>query len=159
MDRKFLEGLSLEKETIDTIMGEYGKSINEYKKQVEDSKALADQLDQLKKDKTALSDELNSFKTQASESQSTIDSLNKQLSTAKMANLKTKVALDQGLPYSFADRLHGDDEEALTKDAQQLAGVISKQQTIDPLHTTEPKESETNPYRQMLDNLHLGKED
>ena len=34
MDRKFLEGLGLERETVDTIMTEYGKSINSYKDQL-----------------------------------------------------------------------------------------------------------------------------
>ena len=36
MNREFLEGLGLEKETIDKVMSEYGKSVNSYTEKIEE---------------------------------------------------------------------------------------------------------------------------
>lgn len=52
MDRKFLEGLGLEKETIDKVMVEHGKSLNDYKEKADKHDGLVTQIgdltDQLK---------------------------------------------------------------------------------------------------------------
>lgn len=45
MDRKFLEELGLEKESVDKVMKEHGKSINDYKERAEKADALKSQVD------------------------------------------------------------------------------------------------------------------
>lgn len=64
--------------------------------------------------------------------------LNKQIAGYETANLRTRIALQNGLPIDLADRLVGDDEASIKADAERLAGFVSKkQQTPPPLKTTE----------------------
>lgn len=158
MDRKFLEGLNLEKDTVETIMSEYGKSIEKYKADADNLKAMTDKYNAATKEKEDLNQEISALKGQASETETKINGLNQELSDAKLTNMKTRIALDNGLPFNFADRLKGDDEEALKADAEQMAGMIKGQQAPDPLRTTEPTVDE-DPYRSMLHSLNLGGED
>lgn len=159
MDRKFLEGLNLEKDTVETIMSEYGKSIQKFKDELSQHEELADQLSKMAKEKETLNEELAALKGETDERQSTIDGLEKELSDAQLANLKTKIALDKGLPFHLADRLRGDDEMSLTKDAEEMAGLIKAQQPSDPLHTTEQQANPGNPYQEMLSSLNLKGDD
>ncbi len=41
-------------------------------------------------------------------------------------SVKTRVALEVGLPYEIAARLSGDDEESIRKDAQALSKLVSR---------------------------------
>lgn len=50
--------------------------------------------------------------------------------------LKLKVAREAGLPFEFADRLMGSDEEALKKDADSLKAFVSHKSS--PAARTEP---------------------
>lgn len=50
MDRKFLEELGLEKETIDKVMLEHGKTVNDTKKKAEKVDTLESQIDDLNKE-------------------------------------------------------------------------------------------------------------
>ena len=72
--REFLKGLELEKETIDTIMAEYGKNVTQYKEEVEKYK-----------------NQINGFETEISEYKNTIDELNKTIEEDKtnLENLQT----------------------------------------------------------------------
>ena len=85
------------------------------------------------------------------EKQSSIDDLNKQLTASNLQNLKIQVALDNGLPYTLANRLSGDDQESLTKDAQSLAGLFTQPES--PMRSTEPNANSADPYAQMAENL------
>ena len=66
-----------------------------------------------------------------------ISELNAKIAGYETANLKTKIALQHGLPYDFASRLVGDDEKAIRADAESLSKLI-KTQTPPPLKSTEP---------------------
>lgn len=50
--------------------------------------------------------------------------------------LRVKIAHEIGIPFELAERLKGDDEEALRKDAETLSGYVAKNSTP-PLRTTE----------------------
>ena len=64
--REFLKGLELDKETIDTIMAEYGKNITQYKEEVEDYKGQID----------GYKNQVEGFKTEIDGYKTTIDGLN-----------------------------------------------------------------------------------
>lgn len=69
--REFLKGLELDKETIDTIMAEYGKSvqgkeekINDLTKQIEDFKSKVEELTKEAENSSKNVEELNALKEQ-----------------------------------------------------------------------------------------------
>lgn len=69
MKREFLEGLGLNKDVIDTIMSEYGKSISSLKEKATSAEALGQELDSLKEEKgniektlAKVSEEYSTFK-------------------------------------------------------------------------------------------------
>ena len=51
--------------------------------------------------------------------------------------MKTRVALQSGLPLEFANRLRGEDEDSLKRDAETLAGYMQPKSAA-PLKSTEP---------------------
>ncbi|MDO4681093.1 MAG: DUF4355 domain-containing protein [Aerococcus sp.] len=146
MERKFLEELGLEKETVNQIMSEYGKSIQQYKDSASSTLELQQKVNELETANRAL-------ESAATERQAKFEDLNQQLSKANLDNMRTRVALEQGLPYSLADRLRGEDEDALTKDAQSLSQMVNRGN--DPLRSTEPSKPQ-NPYLTLAQNLGNG---
>ena len=67
-----------------------------------------------------------------------LEEMQNQISNYETANLRTRVALQHGLPYDLADRLQGTDEESLKADAERLAGYMKPKESIPPLKTNEP---------------------
>lgn len=89
-----------------------------------------------------------------------ITELQGQVSNYETASLRTRIALQNGLPYDLADRLQGADEEALRADAERLAGFMRPAPVPQaPLKDIEPevgsgKELE---MRQMLKEMNFHK--
>ena len=54
------------------------------------------------------------------------------------ASVKTKVALELGLPYQMANRLTGDDEKAIRADAEAMKQLIGTQVPPAPIGNPEP---------------------
>lgn len=54
------------------------------------------------------------------------------------ASVKTKVALELGLPYQMANRLTGDDEKAIRADAEAMKQLIGAQVPPAPIGNPEP---------------------
>ena len=67
-----------------------------------------------------------------------LEDLQNQIAGYETANLRTRVALQHGLPYDLADRLQGNDEESFKADAERLAGYMKSKESIPPLKTNEP---------------------
>lgn len=149
MNREFLEKLGLEKEVIDKVMAEHGKTIQEIKpKDYEDikieNKTLKDTVATLE---TSLKD-FEGFEDKLAEKDNLIKDY-------EIKNLKYRIANENGIPLELASKLSGETEEDLKKDAETLSSFITKKQTL-PLKTTEPKiDDEMAPYKEMLDNLKL----
>ena len=72
------------------------------------------------------------------------------------ANLRTRIALQNGLPYDLADRLVGEDEESIKADAERLSSFVTKQHSA-PLKDVEPniQKDENSAYRKLVDGLNL----
>lgn len=119
--------------------------------------------DKLKSENESYESKLNALQTTIDESNAkikthgdTVADLNKKIAGYETASLRTRIAIQNGLPIDLADRLVGDDEESIKADAERLAGFVSKkQQTPPPLKSTEPKVSEDNDadLRAMLEKL------
>lgn len=106
LEEKYKEYLSPEK-------------VSELKKDYE--KKLVDSTDLVKE----AQEKLKTFDT-------TVSELTKRAETAEKTILKTKIAYDHKLPMELANRLVGETEEELSKDAESLSKIVSTGQTPPP---------------------------
>lgn len=146
MNRKFLEELGLEKESIDKIMAEHGRSIN-------DLKASQEQLEGLQSEKTNLEKQVQELQGTLSaneEKLSNIDDLQNQIKSYELKDLKTQIALKSNIPLDLVDRLSGETEEEISADADKLAAFVNKKQAM-PLKHTEPQKVDAK--EQAYENL------
>ena len=153
MKREFLEGLGLEKEAIDQIMKEHGKSVQADKPEdYEEIKSLKETLEQQVND---LNTTLTATNEKYAEYDKNVEGLTSELNTYKTQSLKMSIASKAGLPLDLATRLSGDTEEEIKADAEKLASFVSKPAPL-PLKATEPgNDDKLSPYKNMLENLNL----
>lgn len=109
-----------------------------------------------------------SYETQVTALQKTIDEssatnkahddavaeLNAKIKGFETANLRTKIALQNGIPFDLVDRLAGDDEASIKADAERLAAFVKPKAPTPPLKTTEPNLSndKDGAYKSLLKN-------
>lgn len=153
MKREFLEGLGLEKEAIDQIMKEHGKSVQAAKPEdYEEIKSLKETLEQQVND---LNTTLTATNEKYADYDKNVEGLTSELNTYKTQSLKMSIASKAGLPLDLATRLSGDTEEEIKADAEKLASFVSKPAPL-PLKATEPgNDDKLSPYKNMLENLNL----
>ena len=84
-----------------------------------------------------------------------LEDMQKKIADYEKASLRTRIALQHGLPYDLADRLQGTDEESLKADAERLAGFMKKSQPVAPIRDSEPHvgDSKTMQMKSMLREL------
>lgn len=112
----------------------------------------------LEKQISTLQSSIEESNTAVKTHEQTVADLNKKIAGYETANLRTKIALQYGLPIDLADRLVGDDEASIKADAERLAGYVSKkQQTPPPLKNTEPnlEEGKDGAYKALLKNTNF----
>lgn len=126
-------------------------------------KQLAD-YDQLKIRNAELETEVGTLKTTLSEANEkskkydgTINELNAKISGYETANLRTKIAIQNGLPLDLAERLVGDDEASLKADAERLAGFVKPAAPVPPLKSAEQpiQDSKDGAYKNLVENLNF----
>lgn len=76
-----------------------------------------------------------------------------ELKNERTANLKMKVALSKGLPSELIDRLRGDDEESLGKDADALLALIKPAAAESPKGPGIPPSRGSQPARLDLSKM------
>ncbi|MDO4710629.1 MAG: DUF4355 domain-containing protein [Peptostreptococcaceae bacterium] len=69
----------------------------------------------------------------------TIEELTGKVRSYELSSLRTRYAMENGIPYDLAGRIAGEDEESIQKDAQSLAEFFKSQSPPPPLRNTEPK--------------------
>ena len=84
-----------------------------------------------------------------------LEDMQKQIAGYETASLRTRVALQHGLPYDLADRLQGTDEESFKADAERLVGYIKKSQPVAPIRDSEPvlEKTENTMYKNLVQGL------
>ena len=113
-------------------------------------KSNADLKDELQQTKKTLSDTQEKYK----DYDKNIADLQGKVHKYENDSVKTKVALDAGLPYGMASRLRGETEEEIKSDAEALKGFYKppKQPMPDP----EPNvkgDTRRKALKEMLDNM------
>lgn len=105
-----------------------------------------------------LSEQIKGGETKQAEFTKQIEELTGKVHQYETASVKTKIALETGLPYQLADKLSGDDEDAIREDAKKLAEFVAKPAA--PMGSMEPDGSNDNPKDVALMNMarQIGKE-
>lgn len=67
----------------------------------------------------------------------TIEDLNAKVKTYETASLKSRIAHEVGLGYEWIDRISGDDEESIRKDAESLKALVGNGPTLLPTKNME----------------------
>lgn len=116
---------------------------------------LKKRVSELETENSALKSTVEDNKQTRAELDAQITELQGQVSNYETASLRTRIALQNGLPYDLADRLQGADEEALKADAERLAGFMRPATHQAPLRDTEPPigDDKTMQMKQMLREL------
>ncbi len=86
-----------------------------------------------------------------------LEKMQSQIADYETASLRTRIALQHGLPYDLADRLQGTDEESLKADAERLAGFMKKTQPVAPIRDSEPvlEKTENTLYKNLIQGLEI----
>lgn len=99
---------------------------------------LKSRVEELEKENGSLKSTIEATNQSKADADKQLEVLQNQIAGYETASLRTRVALQHGLPYDLADRLQGNDEESLKADAERLAGFMKKTQPVYPLGTNEP---------------------
>lgn len=118
--------------------------------------------DQLKSRNEELTAENSALQTTVSETSEKVKGFDQEkadmmakISGFETSKLRTQIALKHGLPIDLADRLQGNDEEAITKDAERLSGFMKPMNPTPPLANPEgnPGDGKDSAYRTFVENL------
>ena len=84
-----------------------------------------------------------------------LEEMQNQISNYETASLRTRVALQYGLPYDLADRLQGTDEESFKADAERLASFVKPTEHFAPMRNLEPtlEKTENTSYKNLVQGL------
>ena len=104
--------------------------------------------------KTA-NDSLKLERDKSIEHSKVVSKLEQRAKNAETKWLKGKVAMEKGIPFELADRLIGETEEELLKDAESVSSLLAPK-NAPPLRTNEPQgttPNNANAYAALLANL------
>lgn len=121
----------------------------EYEAQLKDLEGIKEQLATKDEEITALKAKIGDFESEKKTSEESIQGMQKELSELKLKALKTQIAMDNNLPPDMADRIKGDDEEAMRADAEKLASYVNKRVAPSFRNDDAPKDSAEEGYREM----------
>ena len=116
---------------------------------------LKSRVEELEKENGGLKSTIEATNQSKADADKQLEDLQNQISGYEMANLKTRVALQHGLPYDLADRLQGNDEESFKADAERLAEYIKKSQSVAPVRDSEPvlEKTKNTLYKNLVQGL------
>lgn len=150
-------------EQLDAIIGERVKRAEKLAEEkaaekYADYNSLQDKVKAYEQQVADLSEQLKSGETKLSEFTTEREGLEAKIKEYETASIRTKIALETGLPYQLAEKLSGDDEEAIRADAKKLAEFVAKPSA--PMGAAEPDRSNEDPKDAALYDMarQLGKE-
>lgn len=131
------------------------KAIEDYKIEIKKT------IDDLKSENSSLKNEVAGYKESLEEvkgKDETIKGLNEKISAFERAEVKRNIALEYGLPLKLAEKISGDDEDSMKKDAEGMAKYFSesKKSYEPPLKSYENKVDEKDQaLKKLLDGLDM----
>ncbi|HFD0860958.1 DUF4355 domain-containing protein [Enterococcus durans] len=138
-------------EELDRIIQE---RLNREKEKFADYDAIKTRNVELENEVGTLKSTIEETNTAKKSHEQTVADLNKKIAEYETASLRTRIALQNGLPIDLADRLVGDDEESIKADAERLSSFVSKTMSA-PLKNVEPniQKDENSAYRKLVEGL------
>ena len=122
----------------------------EYETQLKDLESIKEQLTSKDAEVEALKAKITDFEGEKKAAEESYQNTLKELSAVKLKALKAKVATDAGLPADLADRLTGEDEDALKADAEKLASFMGSKKVAPSFNNeSAPSDPATEGYRTM----------
>lgn len=129
------------------------------KEKYADYDQLKSRVEELEKENVGLQSTIEASNQSKADADKQLEDLQKQISGYETASLRTRVALQYGLPYDLADRLQGTDEESFKVDAERLAGFMKPASKVAPVKSTEPivpkEDAKRTMYRNLVQNLNI----
>ena len=111
----------------------------------EDYKKKAGEYDELKKKANGYEATIADYKKAVDGDDKTpgykkqLEELKGKVKGYETSSVKMRIAHENGIPYELAERLSGDDEEAIKKDAESMAKFLKASGRRAPLASTEPE--------------------
>ena len=144
-----------------TTQEEFDNAIKERlareKSKYSDYDQLKSRVTELEEENVGLKSTIEANHQSKSDADKQLEELQKQIAGYETAGLRTRVALQYGLPYDLADRLQGTDEESFKADAERLAGFMKSNQPVAPVRETEPvlEKTENTLYKNLIQGLEI----
>lgn len=149
LDKIITERLARQKESLEKQYQEKEKEYSDYEQLKTRNAALETQVGSLQK-------EIEESKTSTAGYTKQLEDLNAKIAGYETADIRTRIALQHGLPYELANRLAGNDETSITADAKKMAELIGTPGPIPPLKNIEPNPGAADgAYKSLLENLNL----
>ena len=125
------------------------------KEKYSDYDQLKSRVAELETENGGLKSSIEASNQSKAEADKQVADLQSQIAGFETEKLRTRVALEHGLPLDLAARLQGDDEEALKADAEKLAGFMKIKEPVPTLKDHEPNlgNDEDAALRGMLRNM------
>lgn len=139
-------------EQLDSILK--GRLEREQKKHSEATAGLQSEIETLKSTNAELSAKISAYDEKYAGYDENIANLQNQIKAYESDSVKTRICKEIGLPYEFKDRLRGETEEDIKKDAEDLIKIIPRNEA--PKKQTEVIQTEDegrSAFRDMLKNL------
>lgn len=143
-------------EELDGVIGErLNRQKTQYEEKLKGYEDLKNDNARLQKELETKNQVIEQNKNDVLTKEKEFETLQSELNSLKLEQLKQKIAINNNIPLGLANRLTGDDEESLLQDAKTLSQFVNNTQVTQPLKSVEdPKLSdEDSAYRELLNNL------
>lgn len=139
-------------EQLDAVIKErLARAEKNIRKEYEDYEALKKTNTDYERQITELTSQLKAKEEVLSGNDNTVKELQSKIKKYEMDSVKTRIAHEVGIPYELAEKLTGDDEDAIRADAQTMANYI-KPKTVAPIGGAEPIDN-ADPHKSAMQNL------
>ena len=112
-------------------------------------------VEDLKKENVDLESTIEANRQSKEDADKQLEDMQKQIAGYETASLRTRIALQHGLPYDLADRLQGTDEDSFKADAERLASFVKPTEHFAPMRNLEPalEKTENTSYKNLVQGL------
>ena len=116
---------------------------------------LKSRVEKLETENVGLKSTIEANRQSKADDEKQLEELQNQISGYETASLRTRIALQYGLPYDLADRLQGTDEESFKADAERLASFVKPTEHFAPMRNLEPalEKTENTSYKNLVQGL------
>lgn len=146
-----------------TTQEEFDTAVKERLKRQEESikaefsnyEELKNENDKLAKKISSLTEELNANNTKYSDLEKKLNESNDKVAKYESDSVKTRIALEAGLPFGMVERVKGGTEDEIRVDVDSLLSFASNKTTTQPMFQTSEgvKDLKNELYKKMANSL------